>query len=163
MKKNFFTLNKIDAEIINQLVSIYASAFNKFNFRNWSFKDFSGLINNGTSIYYYTYYNIIVGFAVIRFHQDFSEIITIAIDRKYQRKQVGKNILNYIINRPNFNGDLILDVAIININAIQFYKNFGFKKIGYRKKYYLIFDGEEKGKKIDAIVMQLQLNNAISE
>ena len=163
MKKNFFTLNKIDAEIINQLVSIYASAFNKFNFRNWSFKDFSGLINNGTSIYYYTYNNIIVGFAVIRFHQDFSEIITIAIDRKYQRKQVGKNILNYIINRPNFNGDLILDVAIININAIQFYKNFGFKKIGYRKKYYLIFDGEEKGKKIDAIVMQLQLNNAISE
>jgi len=52
MKNNIFILNKINGEIINQLVNIYFSAFSKFYFRNWSFQDFIDLINNGYSIFY---------------------------------------------------------------------------------------------------------------
>ena len=156
MKNNIFILKTIDTEIIDQLVSIYDSAFNKFNFRNWSFKDFNDLINTGAHIFYCIYDNIIVGFTIVRFDQDSSEIITIAIESSYQKKQIGKSLLNYIINRPEFKGHLMLEVAIININAINFYKNFGFKKIGYRKNYYLVFKGNNVVEKIDAIVMQLQ-------
>ena len=50
----------------------------------------------------------------------------------------------------------MLEVAISNINAIHFYKDFGFKKIGQRKNYYLVVKGNKVGEKIDAIVMQLQ-------
>ena len=156
MKSNIFTLKTIDTEIIDQLVSIYDSAFNQFNFRNWSFKDFNDLINAGAHIFYCIYNNIIVGFTIVRFDQDSSEIITIAIESSYQKKQIGKSLLNYIINRPEFKGHLILEVAVSNINAINFYKNFGFKKIGQRKNYYLVLKGNKVGKKIDAIVMQLQ-------
>ena len=156
MKSNILILKTIDIEIIDQLVSIYYSAFNKYNFRNWSLKDFNDLINAGSHVFYCIYDNIIVGFTMVRFDQDSSEIITIAIESSYQKKQIGKSLLHYIINRPEFKGNLILEVAVSNINAINFYKNFGFKKIGQRKNYYLVFKGNKAGKKIDAIVMRLQ-------
>ena len=157
MKNNIFILDKTNEKIINQLVSIYFSAFNKFNFRNWVFFFFSDLINNGSNIFYYISDNIIVGFSVVRFDQDFTEIITIAINSNYQKKNIGQNILNYILNSPGFKGNLILDVAITNSNAIRFYKKFGFKKIGQRKNYYLICKGQKAGQKIDSIVMELNL------
>ena len=87
MKNNIFILKTIDTEIIDQLVSIYDSAFNKFNFRNWSFKDFNDLINTGAHIFYCIYDNIIVGFTIVRFDQDSSEIITIAIESSYQKNK----------------------------------------------------------------------------
>jgi len=158
MKNNIFILNKINEKIINQLVKIYFSALNEFNFRNWSFQDFVDLINSESSIFYYVFENTIAGFSVVRFNQDFTEIIIIAVDSNYQKNKIGQNILNYIINRPDFKGDLILDVAITNANAIKFYKKFGFKNIGQRKNYYLIFKGDKVGQKIDATVMQMKLN-----
>ena len=138
MKNNIFILNTVNKKAIEQLVSIYSSALNKFNFRNWFFQDFVDLINNGSSIFYYMMNDMIVGFSVVRFNQDFTEIITIAVDSNYQRNKIGQNILNYIIDYPYFKGCIILDVAITNTNAINFYKKFGFKKIGQRKNYYLI-------------------------
>ena len=159
MQKNIFILNKVNEKIIGQLVNIYFSALNKFNFRNWSFQDFVDLINNGSSIFYYVSNNIIIGFCVVRFNEDYTEIILIAVDKNYQKKKIGQNILNYIIDNPDFKGPIILDVAITNTNAINFYKKFGFKKIGQRKEYYLIFEGDKAGQKIDALVMQLQLKS----
>ena len=163
MKNNIFILNKVNERIISQLVNIYFSALNEFNFRNWSFQDFVDLINNGSSIFYYVLNNIIVGFSVVRFNEEFTEIIIIAVDSNYQKKKIGQNILNYIIDCPYFKGCMILDVAITNTNAINFYKKFGFKKIGQRKNYYLIFEGDKVGKKIDAIVMQLQIHSTTSQ
>ena len=70
-----------------------------------------------------------MGFTVVRFDEDSTEIITIAIESSYQKKQIGKSLLNYIINRPEFKGHLILEVAIsTNINAINFYKKLWFQK-----------------------------------
>ena len=129
MKSNIFTLKTIDTEIIDQLVSIYDSAFNQFNFRNWSFKDFNDLINTGAHIFYCIYDNIIVGFTIVRFDQDSSEIITIAIESSYQKKQIGKSLLNFTINRPEFKGHLMLEVAISNIIAIHFIRTLVSKKL----------------------------------
>ena len=163
MKNNIFILNKVNERIISQLVNIHFSALNEFNFRNWFFQDFVDLINNGSSIFYYVLNNRIVGFAVVRFNEDFTEIIIIAVDSNYQKKKIGQNILNYIIDCPYFKGCMILDVSITNTNAINFYKKFGFKKIGLRKNYYLILEGDKVGKKIDAIVMQLQIHSTTSQ
>ena len=155
MKNNIFILKEVNKEIINQLVNIYFSAFNKFNYRNWSFKDFSDLINNGSIVFYYRYNKIIVAFCIVRFNQDFAEIITIAVEDSYQKKEIGKNILNYIINSLDYNGNFIIEVADINTKAINFYKRFGFIKIGNRKNYYFITKGPKSGQKINATVMQL--------
>ena len=57
-KNNIYILKTIDEEIINKLVSIYFSAFNKFNFRNWGPQDFIDLINNRSKIYSKTKYKI---------------------------------------------------------------------------------------------------------
>jgi len=163
MKNNIFILNKVNERIISQLVNIHFSALNEFNFRNWSFQDFVDLINNGSSIFYYVLNNRIIGFSVVGFNEEFTEIIIIAVDSNYQKKKIGQNILNYIINYPYFKGYMILDVAITNTNAINFYKKFGFKKIGLRKNYYLILEGNKVGQKIDAIVMQMQIHASTSQ
>lgn len=61
------------------------------------------------------------------------------------------------MSSAEFEGNFILDVAIINTVAIKFYEKFGFKKIGKRHSYYLISEGDNLGHKIDAVVMQLRL------
>ena len=61
------------------------------------------------------------------------------------------------MSNSDFSGNFILDVAVINTNAIKFYKKFGFKKIAHRKNYYLIYNGDKVGHKIDAVVMQFLL------
>ena len=163
MKNNIFILNKVNERIISQLVNIHFSALNEFNFRNWFFQDFVDLINNGSSIFYYVLNNRIIGFSVVGFNEEFTEIIIIAVDSNYQKKKIGQNILNYIIDCSYFKGCMILDVSITNTNAINFYKKFGFKKIGQRKNYYLILEGDKVGQKIDAIIMQLQINPTTSQ
>ena len=79
------------------------------------------------------------------------------MENNYQRKNIGRNLLNYIMSSADFEGNFILDVAIINTVAIKFYEKFGFKKIGKRHSYYLISEGDNLGHKIDAVVMQLRL------
>ena len=97
------------------------------------------------------------GFVAVSFNEEFSEIISIAVENDYQRKGIGSNLLNYIINRPYFAGNIIIDVAINNEEGIKFYENFGFKIIGKRKKYYLIKNVKGKIIKVDAHIMQFLL------
>jgi ribosomal-protein-alanine N-acetyltransferase len=157
MINNIYILKEFKEEIIDQLVNIYYSSFNKFNFRIWSSQDFIDLINNGTNIFYSLSQNKITGFVAVSFNEEFSEIISIAVENDYQRRGIGSNLLNYIINRPDFVGNLIIDVAINNEEGIKFYESFGFKIIGKRKKYYLIKNVKDKIIKVDANIMQLLL------
>ena len=85
MKNNIFILNKVNERIISQLVNIHFSALNEFNSRNWFFQDFVDLINNGSSIFYYVLNNRIVGFSVVCFNEDFTEIIIIAVEIWFQK------------------------------------------------------------------------------
>jgi len=157
MKNNICILKEFKEGIIDQLVNIYYSSFNKFNFRIWSSQDFIDLINNGTNIFYSLSQNKITGFVAVSFNEEFSEIISIAVENDYQRRGIGSNLLNYIINRPDFVGNLIIDVAINNEEGIKFYESFGFKIIGKRKKYYLIKNVKGKIIKVDAHIMQFLL------
>ena len=54
---------------------------------------------------------------------------------------------NIIINEYILDGSVFLEVKRSNLSAINFYKKFNFKEIGFEKKYYS--DGE------DAIIMRL--------
>ena len=154
MINNIYTLKEFKEEIVDQLVYIYYSSFSKFNFRIWSSQDFIDLLNNGIDICYSLSQNKVTGFVVVSFNEEFSEIISIAVENDYQRKGIGSNFLNYIINKPDFAGNLIIDVAINNVEGIKFYESFGFKIIGKRKKYYLTKNVKGKIIKVDANIMQ---------
>ena len=141
--------------ILMNLVKIHLNAFEKFNFRHWDYSDFSDFLNSSSKIFYYESNNKILGFVVANFNSDFNEIITIAVDKIYQRKKIGKILLEYIINYFKSKKGLYLEVAKNNYQAINFYKKNGFKIIAERKKYYSICRGKNKGARVDALVMRL--------
>ena len=153
-----FKIEKLEEEnkfILMNLEKIHLNAFEEFNFRNWTYSDFSDFLNSKSKIFYYESNNKILGFVVVNFNSDFNEIITIAVDKIFQRKKIGKILLEYIINYFKSKKDLYLEVAKNNYQAINFYKKNGFKIIAERKKYYLICRGKRKGTRVDALVMRL--------
>lgn len=154
MKNNVFMLKEVNKEIIDQLVNIYSTSFKKFNSRIWNSQDFIELLNSGAEIFYYLSKNKIVGFIATNCNKEFFEIISIAIENRYQRKKIGSDLLYYIINKKDFPGKLIIDVSINNKGGIKFYENFGFKKIGERKNYYIIKNENGTVNKVDAHIME---------
>lgn len=77
------------------------------------------------------------------------DVISIAVSETYRRTGVGSKLLKSVLTQKT---ELFLEVRESNINAIAFYKNYGFNSVGIRKKYYS--DGE------NAIIMSY-INNEI--
>ena len=154
-KINFLKANNKD--ILIKLVEVHQNAFKKFGFRLWNYKDVLGLFNNGSHIFYYTSNNKILGFIIANFSSGFNEIITVAVDNVYQNRNIGKALLMYVVNFPKLSGNLYIEVASNNYQALNFYHKFGFKTLSDRKNYYLICCGKNKGKRVDALVMKLVL------
>lgn len=155
MNPNIKTLSVANHKILTDLVKIHFNAFKKFNLRPWNYKDFLDILNNGYKIFYYNLDNKIIGFVIVNYNLDFREIITIAVDRSYQRKKIGSILLQHIIDYGQFNKSIYIEVAKNNYQAIKFYNKFGFKLLSYRRNYYSIYSGKNKGFRIDALVMKL--------
>ena len=62
----FYTLSKIDKNILYKLVDIYANAMDHLDVRKWSIKDFVELINTKSIIYYIKEDISIMGFAIVK-------------------------------------------------------------------------------------------------
>lgn len=65
------------------------------------------------------------------------DIISIAVKEEYRRAGVGGELLKSVLTTKT---ELFLEVRESNIQAISFYKKYGFNSVGNRKKYYP--DGE---------------------
>ncbi len=80
-------------------------------------------------------------------------ILSLAVLPEYRGKSIGSALLRYLIDLVKIRGisSIILEVKKDNVVAINLYKKFGFKTIGYRHKYYR--DGS------DALIMKLNLHN----
>ena len=157
MNSNIKILSEVDQYVLTNLVKIHFSAFKKFNLRPWKYKDFLDFLNSGFKVFYYVSENKILGFAIINCNLDFIELITIAIDKHYQRKKIGNSLLQYVINYSGLDKFLYIEVAKNNYGAINFYKKHGFNVFSERKNYYLIHSGKDRGSRIDALVMKLIL------
>ncbi len=95
------------------------------------------------------------GYAIADCVADELHITNIAVDPGYQNKGIGKQLLSEI-ERLGIERDCIyayLEVRVNNLNAINFYKKFGYRIIQIRKNYYL--DGT------DAYVMGKELKEAL--
>ena len=91
--------------------------------------------------------NEIIGYFFSKNVKNEYHILNFALKKNYQHRGYGKFFFNIIINEYILDGSVFLEVKRSNLSAINFYKKFNFKEIGFKKKYYS--DGE------DAIIMRL--------
>ncbi len=86
----------------------------------------------------------IAGFAMLRILGDDVELMTIAVDRKFQGKGVGEALLRACFEDLMMTPArrMILEVAADNPAAIRLYDKLGFKKLSERKGYYARPDGQ---------------------
>ncbi len=96
--------------------------------------------------------NMVVGYIIfwIRY-EDEGHIISLAVDEKYRRKDVGSELVDYAINifaKCNVK-DIKLEVRVGNKGARKFYTSLGFEEEEFLENYYE--DGE------DAVMMKKTL------
>jgi len=94
----------------------------------------------------------IVGYAGLWFDGEVTQVMTIGVDPAYQRHQIGRALLQALIERSEQLGaeSIFLEVAVDNEPAIYLYRSLGFTPLGIRKRYY------QPGNR-DAYTMRLQL------
>lgn len=121
-----------DLEIIKDIL---ASDFDEF----WNYNVFKSELQSENSQYLVAKLNNeIIGFAGIKIIIDEADIMNIVTKKAYRNQGIGTLLLNEIISlcqKLNLNS-ISLEVNEINKSAIHLYKNFGFEKVGNRKKYY---------------------------
>ncbi len=95
------------------------------------------------------------GFAVSRLAADEAEILTIAVERAWRGRGVGRDLLREHLSRATLTGAraMFLEVDQDNAAAIALYTRFGFIKVGRREGYYRRPDGEPAS----ALVMRKDL------
>jgi ribosomal-protein-alanine N-acetyltransferase len=79
-------------------------------------------------------------------------IISIAVDPKYQKLGIGTKLINFIIRkskRMKFK-EVSLEVSTINKGAINFYNKIGFKTVNIIKKYY------KNGKSAQKMILEIK-------
>ncbi len=65
------------------------------------------------------------------------DILSIFVEEKYRKKNIGSNLLKELINNNRYlKQSIMLEVSTNNTPAINLYKKMGFQIINIRKKYY---------------------------
>lgn len=115
----------------------------------WSRKMFERELElNFSHFFVGTVLSRIVAYAVFWQVVDESHLTNITVSEEYRRNGLGKKMLKYIIDFAKYlkTKKMVLEVRENNMPAVTFYRKFGFRKIGSRKKYYSSAD--------DAIIME---------
>ena len=134
-KKDYGKILKIEKTLfINPMTLTELSNFSKQEcFHIWK-------IDIGKIIGYVSFFKI----------KDEAEIIKIGIDKFYQRKNYGSQVISEMkrIGIKKF----FLEVSIENVEAINFYLKNGFYKTGIRKGYYK----KKNNIRVDAFIFSLE-------
>lgn len=80
----------------------------------------------------------IVGYCGVLMVLDQGDVINVGVRRKWQRRGIGKSLMEVLIRETAVRGvtTLYLEVRISNQAAISLYESFGFQQVGLRKGYY---------------------------
>jgi ribosomal-protein-alanine N-acetyltransferase len=125
----------------DSIARLHAQGF----YRGWPREDFAAYIaGEGTPVYIACdARRRIAGFAMLRHLGDDAELITIAVDRKWQRKGVGlalmRALFDDLMTTPARR--LLLEVAADNAPALRLYGKLGFARLSERQGYYPRPDG----------------------
>ena len=118
----------------------------------WSFKNFESSLNAGNSSIVLKIENEIIGYAFFSVAATDSHLLNITVSKDYQRNGYGKKILEQVVFQSKVLGATVifLEVRVSNVNAINFYESFGFKRDAIRYNYY---EGDPRE---DALLMSKQ-------
>jgi ribosomal-protein-alanine N-acetyltransferase len=124
------------------LATIHAQGFH----RGWSREDFASYIA-GTDTPVYVACDArrkIAGFAMLRLAADEAELITIAVDKRWRNKGIGRALLRAMLEDLAMTPaqKLFLEVAADNSAALRLYAAHGFAKLSERQGYYARPDGQ---------------------
>lgn len=94
----------------------------------------------------------VIGYAGLWFDGEVAQVMTLGTARRYQGRGVGRVLLQALVDRSRTlqARALFLEVAVDNAPAIALYEQFGFERLGVRKRYY---QPEDK----DAFTMRMDL------
>ena len=94
-------------------------------------------------------------FAITQVVLDEATLFNIAVDPDFQRRGLGKALLEHLIDELEKRGVLTLwlEVRASNVAAIALYESLGFNEATIRRNYYPTADGRE-----DAIIMALPIS-----
>lgn len=73
------------------------------------------------------------------------DIVNVVVDENYRNNGIACSLINYIVNNYEDINNIMLEVNVNNVAAINLYLKNGFKEINRREKYY----GDD-----DAIIMK---------
>ena len=144
------SISKMTTNDLNEIASILSTEFDDF----WNENIFRQELQNENSEYIVARLNNeIVGFAGIWISPVVIHITDIVVKKDKRNMKIGSNILEELIKlaETKERETLTLEVNEKNEIAQKLYLNYGFEKLGKRKKYY---NNED-----DAIIMTLKLNN----
>jgi ribosomal-protein-alanine N-acetyltransferase len=99
--------------------------------------------------------NEIAAFAITQVVLDEATLFNIAVDPAFQRRGLGRSLLEHLIDELEKRGviTLWLEVRASNVAAIALYESLGFNEATIRKNYYPTAEGRE-----DAIIMALPIS-----
>ena len=141
---NMFKTSEVtvkDLSEINELEKELNLNKTKLNFFNQT------LLNKNFKFIKLTSEKQIIGFLQFSWNKSDCDIISIGINKKLQRMNHGKKLVEYL-KSLNFK-NIYVEVSTNNKNAMIFYQRLNFLKIGLRKNYY-------KKQRSDAIILKLQ-------
>lgn len=94
-------------------------------------------------------------FAITQIVLDEATLFNIAVDPAFQRRGLGRELLERVIDEVEKRGvvTLWLEVRASNVAAIALYESLGFNEATIRRNYYPTADGRE-----DAIIMALPIS-----
>lgn len=109
---------------------------------------FENMLSNGlNAIYILKENNVLISYISLSFDGEIVEIYNLCVNKDYEHKGYGYQILKFIIDYYKDASSFILEVRRSNDKAINLYKKVGFKEIYVRKNYY---------KNEDALVLELK-------
>lgn len=99
--------------------------------------------------------DVMAAFAITQVVLDEATLFNIAVDPDFQRRGLGRELLEYLIDELEKRGILTLwlEVRASNAAAIALYESLGFNEATIRRNYYPTADGHE-----DAIIMALPIS-----
>ena len=129
-------VNKMILDDLNKIKDILISDFDNF----WNYNILKQELECDNSHFIVVKNNNleILGFAGLKIIAGEADIMNIIVKKSFRNKGVGSFLLNNLIScAKSLNINIItLEVNEKNLPAIHLYKNFGFEKLGIRKKYY---------------------------
>ena len=80
----------------------------------------------------------LIGYGCLSYFDNEGELLKLSIKKLYQKNGYGRLLLAKIIHESKLKGidKIFLEVRESNLNAISFYKKFGFNLLNTRKEYY---------------------------